>query len=91
MQPVLPQYCEDMDVEGASVRRARFMIRLAALYYSPSGQLKELATALGMHPSALSSYDEVSPSLAIRIEELLGRERFPRETLRPDLFLINEA
>lgn len=91
MQVSLPKYCLHEDATPVRQRRAQFLIRLAALYYSPLGQLSDLANALEMHPTSLSGYGEISPKLAIKIEELLGREQFPRELLRPDLFLIAEA
>lgn len=30
----------------------------------------------------------ISPELAIKLETVLGRERFPREFFRPDIFVV---
>jgi hypothetical protein len=91
MHVTLPKYCAEVEGFDPKTIRARFMIRLAALYYSPSGQLSDMSKALGFHSGTLAGLNEISPKLAIGIEELLGRERFPRELLRPDLFLVTEA
>jgi hypothetical protein len=87
MDVCLPAWLDDLPQEDQAAARARFLLRLAALHYSPAGQLKSLSTALDMHPNSLAAYDTISPELAVRLESLLGREKFPRSLFRPDLFL----
>lgn len=71
--------------------RTEFALRLAALYLSMDGSMSELSTALGFSRSnlhvALKSKGGVNAQTCIKIEELLGRENFPREFFRPDIFI----
>lgn len=85
-----PGYHKDLTPEESATAHARFLIKLAALYYSPGGQVKDLSAACGLAPGHLSSLLSISPETAIKIEKVLGRELFPRELFRPDLFLIKE-
>lgn len=71
-------------------RRQRFALRLAALYHNESGSLGELSEALGgsrglLH-MALKSQRGLSADLCVKLEGVLGREQFPREFFRPDIF-----
>ena len=72
--------------------RCRFVLRLAALYASRGGTISELATRLGRSPSYLLSLHRggppMSPSLAIELENLVGREVLTREMARPDIFVV---
>lgn len=72
-------------------QRAEFAVRLAALYLSMDGSLGDLSEALGGSRSllhmALKSKNGLSAPICIKLEELLGRETFPREFFRPDIFV----
>lgn len=72
-------------------QRAEFAVRLAALYYKMDGSLGDLSEALGGSRSllhmALKSKGGVNAQTCIKLEELLGRETFPREFFRPDIFV----
>jgi hypothetical protein len=75
-----------------SIERRRFVLRLAALYHNPKGSLQELSRALNysdnaLHQAAVQNQG-VTPECAIRLEGLLGRELFPRELFRPDIFNV---
>ncbi len=71
--------------------RTRFFLCLAAAYCGERGNHARLARTIGMNVQAVHSARErgqVSPEMAIAIESALGRELFPRELFRPDLFTI---
>lgn len=72
-------------------QRQEFVVRLAARYHNMSGSLSELSKAIGgshslLHVS-LKNPGGVSAMNCIEIERLLGRDLFPREFLRPDIFV----
>jgi hypothetical protein len=68
----------------------RFAVRLAALYYCEDGGLGALSTALGYSTTALHmalSGKGLNADHCIKLENLLGRDLFPREFFRPDIFI----
>jgi len=80
----LPAYLdliEDPDERDAA--KSRFLLRYAALLFSPGGRLNALSTALGLHEGSLAQLNSISLGLAIKIEELVGRDYLPREILNP--------
>lgn len=67
-----------------------FAVRLASLHYSETGQVAALSSALGGSRSMLHmslKQGGLSAATCIKLEELLGRENFPREFFRPDIFI----
>lgn len=77
--------------EEQIAERHRFVLRVAALYHNRSGSLQKLSAALGYSSNALhqaSTQGRVTPECAIKLEKLLGREHFPRELFRPDIFSV---
>lgn len=72
-------------------KRTEFALRLAASYFTMGGNLGDLSEALGGSRSllhmALKSKGGVNAQTCIKLEELLGRETFPREFFRPDIFV----
>jgi hypothetical protein len=72
-------------------QRPEFVLRLAACYYTMGGSLGDLSEALeGSRPMlhmALKSKGGLSAQTCIKLEELLGRDLFPRECFRPDIFV----
>lgn len=72
--------------------RVCYHLNLAAAFHSDAGTLTELSRALGLNETALNvarQRGKVSPRLAIRIEQKLGREYFPRELFN-DIFAVVE-
>jgi hypothetical protein len=70
-------------------QRQAFAVRLAALYHNEKGSLGVLSEALGGSRSLLHAAlggNGITAQTCIKLEELLGREHFPREFFRPDLF-----
>lgn len=87
----LPAYVVEItDENDRQAAEAQFRLRLAALFLTRGGKLAPLAKSCGLHEKAISALTNVSPELAIKIEKVLGRELFPREFFRPDLFIITE-
>ena len=72
-------------------QRTEFALRIAALYCTMGGNLGDLSEALGGSRSllhmAMKSKGGVNAQTCIKLEELLGRETFPREFFRPDIFV----
>ena len=69
--------------------RALFTIRAAALYHNEDGSIGQLSEALGGSRSMLHMAIKkggLTTATCIKLEEMLGRETFPREFFRPDLF-----
>lgn len=72
--------------------RVTHMLNLAAAYHNPQASLPKLSVELGFSKSYLNvarMRGEVAPQLAKKIEEALGRERFPRELFN-DIFAVSE-
>lgn len=71
-------------------QRQMFVCRLAAVYHNEKGSLGVLSTAIGGSESLLHmaiSGNGLTPQTCIALESLLGREHFPREFFRPDIFV----
>ena len=67
-----------------------FACRLAAIYHNRKGSLGTLSEAIGGSRSLLHMAvggTGLTVQTCIKLEELLGREHFPREFFRPDIFL----
>lgn len=84
----LPSWLGELPEDDRPTAKCRFLLRLAAVYFSPAGQLNVLSEALGLHRNSLSTYDSIPADMAVKLEALLGREHFPRELFRPDLFTV---
>lgn len=91
MQFPMPKHIADQDAVLDPGIRARFLLRLAALYYSPEGKLNTLSRDLGLNSSSLAGLDNISADLAVKLENILDRELFPRELFRPDLFQVAQV
>lgn len=83
---VYPNHITNLPEENRSVAELRYLIRLAALHYSPGGTVGALSEALGLHTNTLAGSTSVTAEMAVKLEELLGQDRFPRSLFRPDLF-----
>lgn len=67
-----------------------FAVRLAALYFKMGGSLGDLSEAIGGSRSLLHMAlkgNGLTAQTCIDLEKLLGRECFPREFFRPDIFI----
>lgn len=88
MTRAFPNYIDELPEDQQGIARCRFLVRLSALYYSPEGKLNKLSKALDLHENSLATTDSISAEMAIKLETLLGRDLFPRELFRPDLFTV---
>lgn len=87
----LPKYLEGLGDDELKAARCRFLIRLCALHYSPEGRVNALSERLGLASNTLTQLTNISPELAVKLEDVMGREHFPRELFRPDVFTVAEA
>lgn len=70
--------------------KQEFAVRLAALYFTMGGSLGDLSEAIGASRSMLHMAVKgsgISAQTCVDLEKLLGRDLFPREFFRPDLFI----
>ena len=95
MQIRFPEWLEKVDEDRQAAEKTRFLLRLAALYVDSEGRLSELSKACGLADNTLATVsrrqDRLSPEIAVKIEEVVGRDILPRELFRPDLFVTPEA
>jgi hypothetical protein len=87
----MPAWHDALPESDKGAASVRVLLSIAAVYACESGTLSDLADKLGIKRDALlqtKRRGRITPELAVKIEELLGRERFPRELFRPDIFLI---
>lgn len=66
------------------------MLKAAALAHTPEGTMENLANDVGIHYHSLVRLYQpgrwISPQLAVRLEQTVGKEALPRKLLRPDVF-----
>lgn len=89
-----PKWLADIqNVEERECSRIKWLLSMACVYHSATGRPGTLANAVGLSANAFSiikSRGKITPETAIAIERELGRDLFPRELFRPDLFIIRE-
>lgn len=64
------------------------------LYASREGTATTLSALVGRNEHFIAKQREhgrLTPELAVELESLLGRDKFPRELFRPDIFLIEKV
>lgn len=87
----MPSWLDSVPEDERDATKLRILLSLAAIYASECGTASRLAECLGAGPSAIlqaKARGKISGEMAVKLEALLGRELFPRELFRPDLFLI---
>jgi hypothetical protein len=87
----MPAWHESVPAEEKPAATIRLLLSLAAVYASEEGTASALADRLGLGKTAIlqaKSRGRISPDLAVQLESLLGRDLFPRELFRPDLFVV---
>ncbi len=70
--------------------RQEFAVRLAAIYHNRSGSIGDLSLALGGSRTLLHmalKQNGLNADHCIKLEAVLGRDLFPREFFRPDIFI----
>lgn len=87
----MPSWLGDLPDVEAKVAKTRILLCLASAYCGERGNLSRLARRMNVPEQTVHSAadrGQVSPEMAIALETLLGREHFPRELFRPDLFTL---
>lgn len=91
----LPKWIKELPLDRQTDAERCFLLRLAALHYSEQGHLKALSTGIGLADGTLATYlssgQPITAEISIRLEDALGRDLFPRELFRPDLFKLPSA
>lgn len=88
-----PRWLAEIDPQDRAAAEVKFYLALAAAYCTEKGSVEGLGRACTGSASRVRvsrKRGSVSPKLAIEIERQLGRELFPRELFRPDLFETGE-
>jgi hypothetical protein len=88
-----PQWLRDLPDVEQKAALTRFHLCLATAYACDKASPAELSRLLGMSDSAINQMKNrgtVAAEQAIALERLLGRQLFPRELFRPDLFVLPE-
>ena len=87
----MPEWHESLPADEQAKAETRVLLDLAAIYATPEGTCSALARRLGYGHTALTQArrrGKIGPELCVKLESLLGREHFPRELFRPDLFAV---
>jgi hypothetical protein len=86
----MPSWLEDLPEDERDAAKARFLVRLCALYDNPASSIGNLSEALGYQRNSLITITKggISPNVALALERRLGREIAPREVLNPAYFAI---
>lgn len=87
MEFPFPKRIQDLPPPEQAKAKARFLIRLAALYYDDTGSCRRLSTVLGMNEKSLAQSPNIQPPLAIALETLIKDPNITRQTFRPDIFI----
>lgn len=86
----LPAWLNDVPAEIRPIERKKFLLRLAALYATPNGNLPALSAALGLNKNTLSIMavrdGRLSPDMTLAIEALVGGDKIPRSLLNPEIY-----
>jgi len=86
-----PGWIKDLPKAERQAETTKFWLRIAALYATPKGSLRQLSIKLGLHPMTIATYtsrgEPIPPETCIKIEKLLGVDLFPRDKLNPEHFV----
>lgn len=87
----LPEHITSIKDDGEQEKaRVRFVIQVAALYFSPGGAVSTLSKALGRHPSSLGNCISIGGPSAIALETTVNHPLFPKEVFAPTVFAPKE-
>lgn len=85
-----PAWIAELPQDERGPAKVRFYLNIAAAYHNDTGSLVALSEALGVSRTYLNvarQRGRVSPELAVKIESVMGRDRFPRELFN-DIFAV---
>lgn len=87
----MPAWHDELPEAEKAGAKLRHLLNLAATYATQEGTATALSRALGVGDTAILQAKvrgKISGEMAVKLESLLGRELFPRELFRPDLFVV---
>ena len=88
----MPAWLDELPDDEKPAARAKFLLKVCALYATPEGKLLDLSTALGYSHRTLhqltATKSPMNVNVAVALEKLLGREVITREIALPELFDI---
>lgn len=90
--PLPPWIAAIEDESERQVARNQLLLGYACLYYDRKGTAATLAESLGLTANAFALFKmrgKISGDFAVELERVLGRECFPRELWRPDIFTVD--
>lgn len=82
----IPKRILALPEEERERERVRFLIRSAAMKYSPVGGMKKLSIAIGLHPNTLQQAYTITGPIAISLEQVLDDPDFTRQIFAPTIF-----
>ncbi|WLJ71108.1 hypothetical protein [Sphingomonas phage Carli] len=86
-----PSWLHTIPEEERGSARLRWVLEIAAAYATAEGTMTALSVLCGMDQSTIGKakhLGQLSPRLAIKIENVLGRDIMPREMLCPEFFVV---
>lgn len=87
---ILPQWLEKVPKKDREAAKVRFLVRLAALYHTETGDSAALAVDLGLQAHYFANLHATKrrppPNICVQIESVVGRHAFRRELVHPELF-----
>lgn len=81
----------ELQEDNRGAARLRFYLNLAAAFHSENGSLSELSESCGLsraHLHVCRQRGRISPGIAVKLEDVLGRDNFPRELFN-DIFVLS--
>lgn len=86
-----PRWLADLPEDDRPAARLRWILEIAASYATPEGTMTALSLLCDKSDSTIGKakhLGQLSPRLAIKIEQVLGRDIMPREALCPEIFSV---
>lgn len=87
----VPAWLADLPDAERQTAFTRYMLCLAVAFMGDKASPGDLSRALGMHANQVNLMKHrgtIAGETAVKLEGLLGRQHFPREMFRPDLFTL---
>ncbi len=88
----MPAWFEALPPEEQEKERKKFLLKIAALYASREGTVRELSNRLGYSSNTLGQFSSsgkpLGALLCIEIEKACGPSYLPRTILNPHLFVM---
>lgn len=86
-----PKWLQTLPAAERPAARLRWILEIAASYATPEGTMTALSRLCDKSDSTVgkAKFDgQISARLAIKIEQVIGRDIMPREVICPEFFAI---